>query len=324
MSARLKIVVVGAEAAGAQAARLVAAKGHELVATLAPVADGPVGPLRQAASALGVACGDAADVAAPALAAWIADAGVDLLLNVHSLHVASAEVVAAPRLGSFNVHPGLLPAYPGLNAPSWAIQRGETRHGVTVHRMAAEIDAGPIAYETTFPIEPNDTGLTLSVRCAREGLLLLERLLDDAGGGQPIPARPQRGSAVVSHRGPPHDGRVPWERPAREIADFVRACDFHPFASPWAHPRARYAGIELEVLRATALEHESPRDATPGTILRHDGGTVLTATGDRVLRVSRVRVDGRSEDAAAVLTAGMEPVAERAAVTRVRTRTVTP
>ena len=69
--------------------------------------------------------------------------GVDLLLNVHSLYlIARRTVVAAPRIGSFNLHPGPLPEYAGLNTPSWAIYNGEREHGVTVHWMEPGVDTG--------------------------------------------------------------------------------------------------------------------------------------------------------------------------------------
>ena len=63
----------------------------------------------------------------PEFAEWMRSEEIDLLLNVHSLYVIHADLVAAPRTGSFNLHPGPLPEYAGLNAPSWAIYHGESR-----------------------------------------------------------------------------------------------------------------------------------------------------------------------------------------------------
>jgi methionyl-tRNA formyltransferase len=89
---------------------------------------------------------------------------VDILLNLHSLVVLGADVVAALRVGSFNLNPGPLPEYAGLNAPSWAIYRGESRHAVSLHWMDAGIDSGPIAYESSFEIDDSDTGLSLTAQ----------------------------------------------------------------------------------------------------------------------------------------------------------------
>ena len=102
---------------------------------------------------------------------------MDLLLNVHALSVLPAELVAAPRIGSFNLHPGPLPGYAGLNAPSWAIYHGEKTHAVTVHWMDGGIDTGPIAYQSELEITDEDRGFTLSAKCVRAGLPMLQDLL---------------------------------------------------------------------------------------------------------------------------------------------------
>src|SRR5919109_2815282 len=138
----LSVVLVAEEAAGLRALRLLDASEHEVVAVLSSSGTGFGRPVR-----------DPLAVTDPAFAGELRD--VDLLLNVHSLHIAAPAVVAAPRTGSFNLHPGPLPEYAGLNAPSWAIYNGETRHAVTLHWMEPEVDAGPIAYAAELAIEPD-------------------------------------------------------------------------------------------------------------------------------------------------------------------------
>jgi methionyl-tRNA formyltransferase len=121
--------------------------------------------------------------------------------------------------------------------PSWAIYNGEREHGVTLHWMAAEVDAGHIAYSAEMPISERDTGLTLSTACVRDGLPLVERLLADADEGN-IPTIRQD-LAQRNWYGPkgPHGGRMPWTLPARQAVDLVRASDYGPFPSPWGRPR---------------------------------------------------------------------------------------
>ena len=96
----------------------------------------------------------------PKFAEVVSAEKVDRLLNVHSLFVIAREIIQAPRFGSFNLHPGPLPRYAGLNALSWAIYRGELRHGVTIHKMLPGTDTGPIAYQAILEIEENDTPRT--------------------------------------------------------------------------------------------------------------------------------------------------------------------
>jgi methionyl-tRNA formyltransferase len=198
-----------------------------------------------------------------------------------------------PRLGAFNLHPGPLPRYAGLNAPSWAIYRGETRHGVTVHKMEPGIDTGPIVYQETFAIEPEDTGLSLSVRCIRQGLPLLERLLEVADrGAEAIPLTPQDlDRREYFGKEVPEGGRLHWTGTARRIHDFVRACDFHPFASPWGAPRSRLGDEEVSIAKVALTG--VPCDEAPGTVRQGEADEVLVASADEWVAVRRLLRSGR-------------------------------
>jgi methionyl-tRNA formyltransferase len=304
----LNVVLAGQESAGIRALQLVVERGHRIAAVLTDPSREPSGTSSVAATAfrLGVAVRDAALVRTSELGSWLRAESVDLLLNVHSLYVAAEAVVEAPRIGSFNLHPGPLPGYPGLNAPSWGIYEGRDVFGCTIHWMDAAIDAGPIAYAATFPIGERETGLTLTARCVREGLELLRTLLDDAGLGRTaIPRIEQRGVRVERGAGPPHDGRVPWSYSAARIAAFVRACDYGPFRSPWGKPRAAIDGRDVSLLLASSIAGLSAGDARPGEIVDVVEDDVLVATGDgSVLRIARLEHDGEVIPPATLAQAG--------------------
>jgi methionyl-tRNA formyltransferase len=304
MRRRLNVVLVAEEAAGAQAFRNLTRTDHHLVALLTS-ATGAGGSVTSLAKRLEVPVLPSDLVRDASTADWLEREEVDVLLNVHSLFRIHSAVVAAPRIGSFNLHPGPLPEYSGLNAPSWAIYNGETSHAVTLHWMDAEIDTGPIVYSSSFEITDRDTGLSVSATAAREGLPLVARLLDDASGDPAwIPTTPQDLTRRRYYgREVPDDGRIRWSHSARQLVDFVRACDYLPFVSPWGHPVARLHGEELEILKASRTYE--PSDAKPGTVGSHDEeGSVCVATGDEWIRLHRVRVDDDVTDADTVLTVG--------------------
>lgn len=297
----LRVLLVAEEAAGARTLALVREYGHEAV--LAVTTPGSV-PVAAAAAAAGVPVAAPTVLRDPAFAAEVRAARVDLLLNVHSLVILRAEIVDAPRIGSFNLHPGPLPGYAGRDAPSWAILGGATDYGCTVHWMDAEVDTGPIAYASAFPVEPHETGLSLNSRCARTGLELVRLLLRDAAAGPAeIPATRQPASGRrLFRRGPPADGIVDWRAPAVAIERFVRACDFQPWPSPWAPaPRTWLDGAELRLLRARATD--TAADAAPGTIAV-DRGIARVCAGDAWLSVEAVAAGGRTMRAAEALAAG--------------------
>jgi UDP-4-amino-4-deoxy-L-arabinose formyltransferase/UDP-glucuronic acid dehydrogenase (UDP-4-keto-hexauronic acid decarboxylating) len=292
------VLLAAEEAAGARALALIADEGHEPV--LAVTTEDT--RVAAAAAAANVPIAPPSALRDPAFAGDVRSARVDLLLNVHSLVIVRAEILRAPRIGSFNLHPGPLPRYAGLDTPSWAIFAGETQYGTTVHWMDDRVDTGPIAYTATFPVAPAETGLSLSTRCAREGLELVRRLLRDAAAGS-VPSTPQDLSGRrYFRRGPPGDGSVDWTASAAAIERFVRACDYQPLPSPWAPaPRTSLDGAELRLLRVRLTGE--PAGAEPGTIAV-DGDAARVCAGDGWLEVEYVQVDGRTVPAAEALRDG--------------------
>ena len=294
---RLRVAVVAEEAAGVQVLQGLSAleTSPEIVAVLtrsaAEGADRPV--VYESARKLGLEVWPSGSVSSPDLAPRLRSAGVDLLVNVHSLFLIHPSVLAAPMIGSFNLHPGPLPEYAGLNVPSWAIYRGESSHGVTLHWMDEGIDTGPVAWQTRFPIDSADTGLSLNAKCVRNGVpLVLELATIASADPDAIP----RAAQDLSRRayfsaGPPADGRIDWTQPAEAILRFVRASDYAPFDSPWGHPQAQLAGASVGIAKATrtGIAATDP----PGTIAEsNESGTVM-ATGDQLILIQRLWLNGR-------------------------------
>lgn len=271
----MRIALICGEAAGARLVQALARGTHELALLLAS------GPARALAERLGYRPLPASRVREPGFAAELAAARVELLLNVHSLYLVPEEVLSVPAYGAWNLHPGPLPRYAGLNAPSWAIYHGERQHGVSVHRMERGIDTGDLAYQDVFQVSETDTGLSLALRCAERGVGLMTRLLEAAPD---IPRlRQDLACRTYFGRGAPQGGRIDWRAPARRIYDFVRACDYHPFPSPWGVPRARLGSTDAAV-RKVRLTGQ-PCRARPGT-MRSEGGLVLVACEDEWLQVA--------------------------------------
>ncbi len=302
----LKVVLVGAESAAIQVARKLAESEHDVVAVLADGAPAQAGSsLAGVAATLGFDVLHTSRVREPAFATWLTERGVDLLLNVYSTMIIRPEVVGAPRIGSFNLHPGPLPGYAGLNVVSWAIYHGEQRHGVTLHWMSAGIDTGAIAYEESFEIREDEGGLSVFASTVRLGVPLVLRLLETAARDPgAIPAEPQSGTRrLFRKKDIPQEGRLDWARPAREIHDFVRACDFGPFASPWGHPTTRLGDLRLGITRTARTGR--PCSEPPGVIGETWRESPLVATGDEWLAVHRLVIEGRAASARAVLGRGL-------------------
>ena len=301
----LNVLVVGEESAGMELVRTLARGPHRIVGVLTSpeVPGGRIGSLWGAAQKLGLNTLPAKRVKDPALADEIRAQQVDVLLNVHSLYIIYRDVLVAPRLGSFNLHPGPLPHYAGLNCMSWALYHGESRYGVTLHKMEPEIDAGAIAAQALFDVEDSDTALTLTLKCVKAGLPLIHTLLQSAAETGSISMQPQ--DLTERHyygKEVPEGGWLDWSRTARAIFNFVRACDYFPFRSPWGHAKARLAGEEIGIIKATLLGQ--PASEPPGTVGARLGEVVRVSCGDEWLGVTKIFSGGKYRDAAELLQPG--------------------
>lgn len=307
------MLLVAEEAVGVHALRLLSNSGHILAGVLTTI-DFPdeIASLNRTnstisttARSLGVPVLDARKVQDPEFAAWIDSHHIDVLLNIHSLFRICPEVIQAVRVGAFNLHPGPLPHYSGLNVPSWAIYNEEPTHAVTIHRITGKIDTGHIVYETQFPLTSKDTGLTVSTTCAQIGLELIERLLNELSHDPlSISSRPQDLSqrALYKRDEIPGSGFIQWSEPAYKIDAFVRACNYSPFLSPWGEPKTRSKNTEISILK-TKLSNNVCHEA-PGTIGNMIDGKTSIATADKWILVDKCKIKGESVIAASILSPG--------------------
>lgn len=94
------------------------------------------------------------------------DVGVVCLAGF--MRLVGAQLIDAFPNRILNIHPSLLPAFPGLDAQRQAIEHGVKVSGVTVHLVTAELDGGPIIVQRAVPVLPGDTAETLSTRILEE------------------------------------------------------------------------------------------------------------------------------------------------------------
>ena len=105
-----------------------------------------------------------------AMATWLEELGVDLVVLAGYMHL-----LTPPFLDRFperivNVHPSLLPAFPGLRAVEQALEAGVETTGVTVHVVDEGLDSGPILAQVPVPVEPRET-LETRIHAAEHSLL---------------------------------------------------------------------------------------------------------------------------------------------------------
>jgi methionyl-tRNA formyltransferase len=167
-----------------------------------------------------------------------------------------------------NVHPSLLPRWRGAAPVERALMAGDELTGVTIHRTTAELDAGPVAAQRSFPIEPEDDAGTVYDRAARVALELLDEVL-------PEPRfLPQAVDGVTyAEKIGPDDRRLDWSQPAAELVNRVRALS--PHIGAWG----MVDGRRLTVWRARPAESGSLLVAGGVELLevQPEGGRRMTA-----------------------------------------------
>lgn len=136
-------------------------------------------------------------------------------------------IIETPPHGTLNVHTSLLPKYRGASPIQTAIMHGETETGVTIMKMDEGMDTGPILLHKKIKIEADDTYHTLNEKLAELGkTALLEALpLYINGALQPVPQNDTQ--ATYTKLLSREDGRVEWERSAKEIYNLYRGL------TPW-------------------------------------------------------------------------------------------
>jgi len=283
----LRVAVCGAHAGGLQALRQTLELGYEVALVAAPGEESSGATMPPFARKRQIPVIAAAEVKTGSFARLLRNLGVDVLISVQLPYLICREALESPRLGCFNLHPSLLPRYAGLHPAAWAIYRGEQEHGVTLHWMTADTDAGPIVSQQAVPIADTDTPPTLLRNCIRAGMPLLADLLALAASGSPIPQVPQDLSRrEYFGREAPGNGRIDWNRTAGEIANQARAFNYSPFPLPWGYLQTDVLGHTLAVMKAE--DTGVAANAHPGTV--REGGMLIAAADHwvRLIEYSRL------------------------------------
>jgi methionyl-tRNA formyltransferase len=163
------------------------------------------------------------DPNASAVVAAVAECKPDFIFSFYYRMMLREPLLNIPAQGAFNLHGSLLPRYRGRVPVNWALVNGESKTGMSLHRMVRKPDAGDLLDQEAVAILPNDTAhdLFLKLVCAAERLMTraLPGLCAGTLAGSPMDL--EKGSYFGGRR--PEDGRIDWSRGAWEIHNLIRA-----------------------------------------------------------------------------------------------------
>ena len=239
-------------------------------------------PTRTAAHELGLPVITPADLRDVDALSQITDWKPDLIVVAAYGHILRPGLLELPASGCINVHASLLPRHRGAAPVAAAILAGDARTGVTIMKMDAGLDTGPVLAQGEIAIDAGHTTGALTAELAALGAQLLRETLPAYLRGKVKP-QPQD-DALVSYAPmlKKADGRLRFSRRAVELERQVRAMQ------PWPGAFALRGGQPLKLLHAQVAAGEAP----PGRVLLVSGG-IAVGTGAGLLRLKRIQPPGK-------------------------------
>jgi len=221
-----------------------------------------------------------------AFLATVADFRADLGVVAAYGRILSDALLVIPRLGMINVHASLLPKYRGAAPIHRAVIAGEEVTGVTIMRVVAELDAGPMLATSRRPIGLTETSVEVERDLAEIGAAALLDVVERLSNA-PVEEVPQdHDRATYAPKLEKGEGPIDWSASGRVIHNRVRGLQ------PWPMASTNIEGLRCLIHRTALTERAS--DARPGTIVEAAGDILAIAAGDgSVLQIQVIQPEGR-------------------------------
>jgi methionyl-tRNA formyltransferase len=295
----LRIAYAGTPEFALPALDALAASGHNLVGVLTQP-DRPAGrgralrasPVKLRALELGIPVAQPQRLSLEPELAALRSWQPELLVVVAYGLLLPPAVLGLPRLGCLNIHASLLPRWRGAAPVQRAILAGDRVTGVTIMRLDAGLDTGPILAQRSVDIAATDTSAGLLQRLAPVGAGLLLEVIAALDAGTAVErAQPADGVTHAAKLGK-SEARVDWTASAEHIARLVCACN------PWPVAETTLHGEQLRIWEAAALPANTTVELAaaspePGTVLGMSSKRLLVACGAGVLAVAQLQCAGK-------------------------------
>jgi len=292
----MRLAFLGTPAFAVPTLERLVGRGHQVLAAVTQP-DRPKGrgqalaqpPVKEAALRLGVPVYQPERVKRPEAVDYLRSLAPEAMVVVGYGQIIPQSILDIPPLGILNVHASMLPKYRGAGPIQWAIVNGETSTGVTIMRIDAGLDTGPMLLKAETAIGADETAIDLGRRLSVMGADLLVEALDALAAGHIVPQPQDNAQATYAPMLKKEDGRIEWSRSALQIHNQVRG------VQPWPGAHSIFRAAALHVWRTRPVE--TGTGGPPGALLRIK--PLLVACGVGALELIEVQVEGRKRMPAA-------------------------
>ena len=244
-------------------------------------------PVKKAAIARGLPVLQPVSLKKADVVAQLADFHPDVIIVAAFGQILPQSVLDIPRYGCLNIHPSLLPRFRGASPVAAAILAGDELTGVSIMLMDSGLDTGPILTQTTVPVSPQDTTGSLTAKLAQLAADLLPGVLLRWTRGEITPRPQKEAEAIYSSTITKEVGEIDWHLPAVEIWRRVRAFQ------PWPGCYTTWQGKRLEIIEAVSLPGEENLEVGQVVAINKEGAALGVSTGDGILSVLKVQLEGK-------------------------------
>jgi methionyl-tRNA formyltransferase len=243
-------------------------------------------PVADAAREVGIDVLTPVRIGAPDVVAGLLALGADCLVVAAYGQILPPALIDPPTHGAVNVHASLLPRWRGASPIAHAILAGDDETGVSIMRMEAGLDTGPVYATSRVGITGDTTTPALTTTLATLGAAALIKVLADLEAGRAnAVAQPDEGVTYAPRLGR-DDGRVDWSaRSAIDVDRMVRALQ------PWPGVVASVGGVDVQIQGGGVADIDSV--VTPGTVVHNERESVVIAAREGAYRVDLITPPGK-------------------------------
>jgi methionyl-tRNA formyltransferase len=289
----MRIVVHGQDAFGKAVLEKLLERGETVVAVCcAPDKAGrPEDPLKTFAREKGLPVHQPTSWKTPEALTLMKSFESDICLMAYVLLFIPQPVLDAPRLGTFQYHPSLLPAHRGPSSINWPIAMGKTRTGLTIFWPNEGLDEGPILIQKSVEIGPDETlGDVYFKKLFPLGVDAMMESLDLVKAGVILKHDQRLGDGSYESWFKKDLAHIDWSKPVGEVHNTIRAAD--PAPGAWSN----IGGIKVDLFEPSRVAGIS---GEPGTIVSVDDSGMVVAAEGGCVRIKRVRAAGGKKVGAA-------------------------